>query len=76
VRPKRARVGKRTRFRFRVKARGRPVRRALVRFAGKRARTGSRGSARIKVRFRKRGARNVRVSAPGMLPARARVRVR
>jgi Putative esterase len=76
VRPKRARVGKRTRFRFRVKARGRPVRRALVRFAGKRARTGSGGSARIKVRFRKRGARNVRVSAPGMLSARARVRVR
>jgi hypothetical protein len=76
VRPRRARAGRRTTFRFRVTARSKPVRRALVRFAGKRARTGRRGRARITVTLHRRGLRNVRASARGMRPGLARVRVR
>jgi S-formylglutathione hydrolase FrmB len=76
VHPRRVKAGKRTSFRFRVTARSKPVRRALVRFAGKRARTNRRGRARITVRLGRRGRRNVRVSLRGMLPGLAAVRVR
>jgi hypothetical protein len=76
VRPRLAKAGRHTTFRFRVTAQGARVRGALVRFAGRRARTGLRGKAKITVRLHGRGVRNVRVSAPGMLPGHARVRVR
>ena len=48
VAPKRAVVGERTTFRFRVTLGGRPVRDALVRFTGRRVRTGARGRARMR----------------------------
>jgi hypothetical protein len=76
VYPRRVKAGKRISFRFRVTARSKPVRGALVRFAGKRARTTRRGRARIAVRLGRRGRRNVRVSLRGMLPGLAAVRVR
>src|SRR5215212_511372 len=43
VRPRRVRVGHRRKFRFRVTCKGRPVRRAIVRFAGHRSRSSRRG---------------------------------
>jgi hypothetical protein len=76
VHPRRVKAGKRISFRFRVTALSKPVRRALVRFAGKRARTNRRGRARITVRLGRRGRRGARVSLPGMLPGLAAVRVR
>ena len=45
VAPRRLRAGRRTRFRVRVTSRGRPVRGAKVRFAGRTRRTGRRGRA-------------------------------
>lgn len=76
VRPRRVKAGRRVRFRFRATAAGRPVRRALIRFAGKRVRTNRRGRARITVRLRRRGRRAARVSRRGMRSGVARVRVR
>jgi S-formylglutathione hydrolase FrmB len=76
VRPRRVRAGRRTTFHFRVTARSRPVRGALVRFAGKRARTGPRGRVRITVRLGSRGRRNVRATRRGMRPGRTTIRVR
>jgi S-formylglutathione hydrolase FrmB len=76
VHPRRVKAGKRISFRFRVTALSKPVRGALVRFAGKRARTTRRGRARIVVRLGRRGRRNARVSLRGMLPGLAVVRVR
>jgi hypothetical protein len=79
VRPRRVRTGRRVRFRFRVTKRvsGRagPVRRALVRFAGKRARTDRRGRARIVKRFRAAGRRRARASKRAHRPAGVVVRV-
>lgn len=78
VRPRRARIGRRRTFRVRITAfvRGkrRPVRRALVRFAGRRARTNRRGRARIRVRLRKAGRRRVRASKRGYRRGSAVVR--
>jgi S-formylglutathione hydrolase FrmB len=76
VHPRRVKAGKRISFRFRVTALSKPVRGALVRFAGKRARTTRRGRARIVVRLGRRGWRGARVSLRGMLPGLAVVRVR
>jgi hypothetical protein len=79
VRPQRARVGRRTRFRFRVTARrdGRwhPVSRALVRFAGRERRTTRRGTATIAVRFHRTGAQRARVTLRGYRGATTRARV-
>ena len=79
VRPQRTRVGRRTRFRFKVtyvRARKRrPVRRALIRFAGRRVRTNRRGRASVIVRFRRAGRRRAVVSKRGFRSGRARVRV-
>jgi hypothetical protein len=76
VRPRRVRAGRRVRFRFHVTAKGRPVRRALVRFAGKRARTSARGWARIRIRLHKRGRRRVLATRHDMRRGRTFVRVR
>lgn len=76
VRPRRVCAGRLTRFRFRAYVGSRPVRGALVRFAGKRARTNRRGWARIRVRLRGRGLRRARVSRAGMRSGVAFVRVR
>ena len=74
ARPRRVRVGRRT-VRFRVTARGRPVRRARVRLAGARARTGRRGRAVIRKRFVRPGRRRAIVTKPGFRRARVRIRV-
>ena len=76
VRPRRARVGRRTRFRFRATTRGRPVRGARVRFAGVTARTNARGTARIVRRFRRPGRYRARATRRGFAPGRAVVVVR
>lgn len=77
VRPRRARAGRRTTFRFRVAtAAGRSVSGALVRFAGRRARTGRAGRVRIAVTPRRPGRRTARASKPGFRAARATIRMR
>ena len=79
VRPRRARAGRRTAFRFRVIRAGRgggPVPGAFVRFAGRTARTNRAGRARIAVRFRGAGRRGVRATLHGYRGARTTIRVR
>ena len=77
VSPRRAHAGRRTRFTFRVKtARGKPVRRALVRLAGRKARTGRRGKATITRTFARRGAHTARATKGGYRTASVKVRVR
>jgi hypothetical protein len=73
VRPRHARPGRRTRFRFRVRAGGRPVAGALIRFAGRRARTRAAGTATIVTRV-KRGAHRARATKHGLRVGRATVR--
>ncbi len=79
VTPTRARVGRLTRFRFRVSrlidGETSPVRGALIRFAGRRARTGGRGRAAIERRFSRRGRYEVVATMRGLSPAAATVRV-
>jgi S-formylglutathione hydrolase FrmB len=80
VRPRRARPGRRTRFRFRttiVRDGSRlPLRRALIRLAGRRVRTDRRGRASLTVRFRRPGRRRARASRRGFIAATVAVRVR
>ena len=75
VTPKRVRAGRRTRLRFRVTSRGRPVRGAKVRFAGRTKRTGRRGRAVMVRRFTRPGLRRAVARKPGKRAATARVRV-
>jgi DNA-binding beta-propeller fold protein YncE len=74
VRPKRAVVGRPTRFRFRVRLHGKPVRGALVRFTGRRARSGRHGRASFRFRPRHGGLRHPVATRRGALPGGARVR--
>jgi S-formylglutathione hydrolase FrmB len=80
VRPRRTRVGRRVRFRFRVttvrSGRRRPVAGVRIRFAGRRARTGRRGRARIVTRLRHARRYTARARKRGYRPAKARVRAR
>jgi hypothetical protein len=77
VRPRRTTVGRRTRFRFRVKsASPQCVRGALIRFKGRRVRTDQNGFASLRKRFLHSGRRHARASQTGCGEARARVRVR
>jgi hypothetical protein len=56
VAPRTVRAGVRTRFRFRLTtSSGRPVRGALIRFAGERAHTGRRGRAALVTRLERPG---------------------
>ena len=76
VRPRRARAGRRTVFRFRVTTnKGRRKTGAKVRFAGRTATT-RRGKARIVARFRRRGTRMARATRPGYGSARRAVVIR
>jgi len=79
VSPRRARVGRRTRFRFRVTTRRagrtRPVHHALIRVGARRVRTNRRGAATITVRFGHDGRRRVLASRRGYTGATVRVRV-
>jgi endoglycosylceramidase len=76
VSPRRVAAGVRTRFRFRATVRhGRPLRRALIRFAGHRVRTGRRGRASLVLRLGRGGKRRVTASKHGYRRGRATVRV-
>jgi hypothetical protein len=70
------RSGRFVRVRLRVTARGRPVRRALVRAGRRKARTGRRGRATLRVRAPRARRVTVRASAPGRHPGRLVVRIR
>jgi Tannase and feruloyl esterase/3HB-oligomer hydrolase (3HBOH) len=76
VTPRRARAGHRTRFRFRVTSRGKPVRGAHVRFLGRTKRTGRHGRARMTRRPMRRGVRRATATKHGYRAANTRVRVR
>lgn len=74
VTPRRARVGRRTAFRFRVTNRdARPVEGATVRFAGARARTDSTGSVTMVRTLDRSGTFTARASKAGTQGASARV---
>jgi gluconolactonase len=75
LKPRRAVVGRRTRFRIRVRVGRRPVSGARVRFAGRKRRTGRRGLARFRLRFRRPGRYRVRASRRGYRGATRSVRV-
>jgi hypothetical protein len=79
VRPRRLRVGRRTRMRFKVwvirNGRRRAVRGVRIRFRHRRARTNRRGRARMRVRPRHRGRYRVRACKRHYRCARVRVRV-
>jgi hypothetical protein len=75
VTPRRLRAGRRTRIRFRVTSRGRPVRGARVRFAGKTKRTGRRGRAVMVRRVFRPGRRRAVARKPGKRSASVRIRV-
>ena len=75
VTPRRVRAGRRTRLRFRVTSRGRPVRGAKVRFPGRTRKTGRRGRARMVRRPMRRGVRRVTATKRGYRRATKRVRV-
>jgi hypothetical protein len=80
VSPRRPVAGRRTRLRVRVSIRDRgrtlPVRRALVRVAGRRARTDRRGRASLIVRFGRPGRRALKVSARDLMSRKLLLRVR
>jgi len=74
VSPRRARVGRRTAFRFRATGRnGRPVEGAVVRFAGDSARTNSAGSATMVRSLKRSGSYSARATKAGVDAASARV---
>jgi hypothetical protein len=75
VAPRRVRAGRRTRVRFRVTSRGRPVRGAKVRFAGRTKRTGRRGRAVMVRRLTRPGLRRAVARKRGKRTASVRVRV-
>jgi hypothetical protein len=76
ITPRRARVGRRVRFRVRVRGARRCIRRATVRFARHRVRTNSRGRARIVARLRRHRRYKAVAAKRGCRPARAWVRGR
>ena len=65
VRPRRARAGARTRFRFRASTPTGPLPAATIRFAGRRVRTNARGKATIVVRLRP-GRHRARITKAGL----------
>jgi len=79
VRPRRTRVGKLTRFRFKSTVtrhgRRRPLRGVRIRFAGRRLRTNRRGRASVVVRFRSPGHYRVRATKRGYARVVVRVQV-
>jgi hypothetical protein len=72
VKPRAVEAGHRTRFRFGVRARSRPVRGAIVRFAGHKARTNRKGVARIVARLR-HGRHSARAAKKGLRGGRVTV---
>lgn len=80
VKPRRARAGRRTLFRFTAKVRDRgntyPARRATVRFAGRSRVTNALGKASIRVKLKRAGRQRARVSQTGVGSASVVVRAR
>jgi hypothetical protein len=76
VRPTKSDTGERTTFKFRVRSKGRAVRRATVRFAGERVKTNRRGKARLSLTLHRRGKHTARASKRGYVSARRAVRAR
>jgi polyvinyl alcohol dehydrogenase (cytochrome) len=74
VHPRRVRVGRRHKFRFRVTCKGKPVRRATVYFAHHRKRTGRHGRATIAARLHRRGRHVARARKRHLRSGRAVVR--
>ena len=68
-------VGRRTRWRFRVRSAGAPLSGATVRFAGRSRVTNARGRAFMRVRFRRPGVRRARAAKAGTGRDVERVRV-
>jgi hypothetical protein len=68
-------AGRRSRVRFTVTVHRKPVRGALVRFAGRRARTSRAGTVRFSVRPQRAGRRRAVVTAHGLRRGTATVRV-
>jgi predicted acyl esterase len=75
VKPRRVRAGKRKRFTFRVRAGGRPVWRARVRFHKLQLRTNRRGRVRYTTTFMRRGTRTATAKKHGFKRGKARVKV-
>jgi polyvinyl alcohol dehydrogenase (cytochrome) len=75
AKPRTAHVGRRTRFRFTARAKGKPVKGARVRFAGHAKRTGSHGVARFTLRLRHTGKHKARATKPGFRAGTVTVRV-
>ena len=72
VTPRRVRIGRTTRFRFRARSvRRQCVKRALVTFAGRRVRTDRRGRASIRIRLGRSGKRRTVVRHPACVRGRA-----
>jgi polyvinyl alcohol dehydrogenase (cytochrome) len=75
AKPRRAKVHRRTRFRFTARVAGKAVAGARVRFAGHATRTGSRGVARFTLRLRHPGKHRARATKPGFRAGTVTVRV-
>jgi polyvinyl alcohol dehydrogenase (cytochrome) len=75
AKPRRTAVGRRTVFRFTVRASGTTVQGARVRFAGHSKRTGSRGIARMTLRLHHPGKRVARATKTGFRAGNASIRV-
>ena len=75
VRPRRARAGARTRFRFRASTPMGPLPAATIRFAGRRLRTNARGRATVVVRLGP-GRHRARIRKPGLRSGAVTVTVR
>ena len=76
IRPRRVVAGRMTRFRIRTTAKGQPVARASVHFAGRLVRTDDRGRATMNARLRKTGRRHGRASHAGLRKGHTSVFVR
>jgi polyvinyl alcohol dehydrogenase (cytochrome) len=75
VKPGRAAVGRRTRFRFVARASGKALGGARIAFAGHSKRTDSRGIARMTLRLRHTGKRRARATKAGFRAGSAAIRV-
>jgi hypothetical protein len=76
ARPRRARTGRLTRFRFRATVRGHALRGATVRFGRRRVRTGRRGRAVLRMRVHHSGRHRARVTKRGFRTGRATIRTK
>ncbi len=75
--PRKARVGKRRRFRFRVRSGAKSCERGVrIRFGGKTRRTNAKGKVKIPKKFHRRGRHRAKATKPDCGPDRAKIKVR